>query len=357
VTVGAGGGSIARVEEGGVLRVGPGSAGASPGPACYGLGGEDATVTDAQVVLNRLDPDAPLSGEITLYPDRARKAVAEVAARLGDLDVLAMADGIVRLAVVRMASAIREVSVHRGENPRDFVLLAFGGAGPMVAAELARELGMTSVLVPPHPGNLSALGLLVSPLRRDLVQTRIARLADVDAPSLEAGLRELAARAGGELEGEGLATGAIEIQPAVDLRYVGQSFTLTVPLPPGAAEPRDLAVAFHAAHAATFGHAAPGEPVELVNLRISASLPAAPVRLQAGTETPAGTAAPARSRPVYFRGRLEPCPVHERRALGPGTDLTGPLLVEEPGSSTVVWSGDRLRVDARGNLRIEVADR
>ena len=152
-------------------------------------------MTDANLLLNRLDARKPLSGEITLHPERARKAVEALAAKLGGLDVLAMADGIVRLAVVRMAGAIREVSVYRGHNPRDFVLLAFGGAGPMVASELASELGMRRVLIPPHPGNLSALGLLVSPLKRDFVRTRIARLADVNVADLTAVYGDLEARA------------------------------------------------------------------------------------------------------------------------------------------------------------------
>ncbi|MBI4504716.1 MAG: hydantoinase/oxoprolinase family protein [Chloroflexi bacterium] len=352
VTVGAGGGSIATVERG-VLRVGPASAGARPGPACYGQGGEAATVTDAQLVLGRLDAGQPLAGEITLHPDLARAAVERAATRLGGLDAFAMAEGIVHLAVVKMANAIREVSVYRGHDPRDFVLLPFGGAGPMVASELARELGMSSAIVPPHPGNFSALGLLVSPLKRDVVRTRIRRLAELAAADLAAGFAELVAQATRELAADGIAGAALEFARSADLRYVGQSFTLNLPVTEGA-QPAALADAFHAAHDAAFGHAAPGEPVELVNLRLAAALPAEPLDLR--PDAPAsGRPEPIAQRPVRFGGAAVACPVYERAALPLGAALDGPAVVQEVGSTTVVWPGDGLHVDQHGNLRLELS--
>ena len=355
VTVGAGGGSIASVTLGGVLRVGPQSAGANPGPACYGIS-EEATVTDANVVLNRLDANKPLSGEIALHPKRARSAVQALAAKLGGIDVFAMAEGIVRLAVVRMAGAIREVSVHRGHNPQDFVLLAFGGAGPMVASELASELGMRQVLIPPHPGNLSALGLLFSPLKRDFVRTRIGRLADLNLTSLIDTFGELEARAAREFEADGLAENALVFHRSVDLRYVGQSFTLNLPIANGSPDRTSLQEGFHATHDRTFGHAAPGEPVELVNLRLTALLPRADLSIRFAPRQ-RGDAAPRDKRCIFFAGQFVSCPVYDRTDLPSELELSGPLVVEEPGSSTIVWPRDKLRVDKLGNLRLQVGEK
>lgn len=353
VTVGAGGGSIATVGVGPVLRVGPESAGANPGPASYGLGGSAATVTDANLVLNRLDASSPLSGEITLQPEQARMAIESLASALSGLDVLAMAEGIVRLAVVRMAGAIRQVSVYRGHNLRDFTLLAFGGAGPLVASELASELGMKEVVIPPYPGNLSALGLLVSPFKRDFVRTRIARVADLTTGQLEAVFTDLESHATGEFHEDKVPGSKFNFTRTVDLRYVGQSFTLNVPLSDRRADPIELETSFHEAHQAAFGHAAPGEPVELVNLRLAVSLPGAQIVVRPPAP-PAGAVRERSIRSVFFAGRHVPCRVYERSELPLGLKLDGPLIVQEPGSSTVVWPGDRLRIDADSNLRLHV---
>ena len=353
VTVGAGGGSIATVGVGPVLRVGPQSAGAKPGPACYGMGGTEATVTDANLVLNRLDASTPLSGEIALQPEQAWIAIDKLASALGGLDVPAMAEGIVRLAVVRMAGAIRQVSVYRGHNPRDFTLLAFGGAGPLVASELASELGMKEVIIPPYPGNLSALGLLVSPLKRDFVRTRIARLADLTAAQLEAAYADLEFRATREFQEDTVPGSEFVFTRTVDLRYVGQSFTINVPISTRPPDPLEVERSFHEAHQTAFGHAAPGEPVELVNLRLAASLPGARVVIRPPVPPP-GKVTEHCIRPVFFAGRQVSCRVYERSELPLGIELDGPLLVQEPGSSTVVWPGDRLRIDAHANLRLQV---
>ena len=354
VTVGAGGGSIASL-SGGVLRVGPQSAGARPGPACYGLGGDAATVTDAHVLLNRLNCEAPLSGEIPLHPALARAALEALAAEL-ELDVTNTAEGIVHLAVVKMASSIREVSVYRGHDPRDFVLMAYGGAGPMLASELASELGMRAVLVPPHPGNLSALGLLASPLKRDFVRTRIMRMDDAGASGLEAEFEALEARAAGAFAGDDVAADALIYARSLDVRYEGQSSTLNLALTARLPAPGDIVDEFHCAHAATFGHAADGEPVELVNLRVSASLAARAPEIR--VRVPDGAAPrPVERRRVVFRGESLDCAVYARDALPSGVSLDGPFIVEESGSTTVGWPGDRLRVDARGNLRMEVGEK
>jgi N-methylhydantoinase A len=356
VTVGAGGGSIASVGVGQVLRVGPESAGASPGPACYGLGGKQATVTDANLVLDRLNAGTPLSGEISLQPDKARTAVQTLASALGSLEMHVMAEGIVRLAVVRMAGAIRQVSVHRGHNPREFALLAFGGAGPLLASELASELGMKEVVIPPHPGNLSALGLLLSPLKRDFVRTRIARLTDLTAAQLAAAYADLESRAAREFQDETRPGSELVFHRTVDLRYVGQSFTVNVPIPATTPDPPAIEKSFHTVYEATFGHAAPGEPVELVNLRLAASLPGARVSIR--VPAPArNRVMPHGARSVFFAGRHVSCRVYERAELPPGFELSGPLVIQEPGSSTIVWPRDRLRVDPHSNLRIEVGEK
>ena len=351
VTVGAGGGSIASF-SGGVLRVGPESAGARPGPACYGLGGDAVTVTDAHLILNRLNGEVPLSGEIPLYPEFARAALDGLATSLG-LDVTTMAEGIAHLAVVKMAGTIREVSVYRGDDPRDFVLMAYGGAGPMLASELASELGMSSVLVPPHPGNLSALGLLVSPLKRDFARTRIMRMEEMRARDLSLGFEALEADAFRTFAGDDVSRRDLTCLRSVDARYEGQSSTLNLPLSGALPTPDEIIADFHAAHEATFGHAAPGEPVELVNLRVSAVLESETpeIRFQAPARA---TMRPDHTRNVVFRGEALECAVYARDDLPPGARLSGPAIVEESGATTVAWPADRLWVDERGNLRMEI---
>ena len=355
VTVGAGGGSIASV-TGETLRVGPESAGARPGPACYGHGGEAPTVTDANLLLNRLSADDRLSGEIALHPDLAKAAVDRLKESFPDLNTIELAEGIVHLATVKMAGTIREVSVYRGHDPRDFVLLAYGGAGPMFASELAGELGMTSVLIPPHPGNLSALGLLVSPLKRDFVRTMVRRLEDMETPELTAAFSGLQADGLREFEADRLPIANLEFEQSVDVRYVGQSSTLNLKCGAASPDPVVLAAEFHAAHEATFGHSDADEPVELVNVRVSAALPVDPLDVRFATPEEE-SAKPRGTRPVYFRGRALDCPVYARDDLLQGSEIRGPSIVEETGSTTVVWPSDVLRVDQQGNLRLEVGEK
>jgi N-methylhydantoinase A len=352
VTVGAGGGSIASV-TGETLRVGPESAGARPGPACYGHGGVEPTVTDANLLLNRLNGDDQLSGEIMLHPDRAKAAVDCLKDSFPDLNTIDLAEGIVHLATVKMAGTIREVSVYRGHDPRDFVLLAYGGAGPMFASELASELGMASVLIPPHPGNLSALGLLVSPLKRDFVRTLVRQLDDMEPSELAAAYQELQADCDLEFEADHLPSQELMYERSVDVRYIGQSSTLNLKCPTAHPDRVALAAEFHTAHKIAFGHAASNEPVELVNVRVSAVLPVDSLDIIA--EAPAeGNAIPTSSRPVTFRGILIDCPIYARDALPVGTELDGPLIIEETGSTSIIWPSDKLWVDEWGNLRVEV---
>ncbi len=308
-TVSAGGGSIAWADSGGALRVGPGSAGARPGPAAYGLGGTLPTVTDANVVLGRLPADAPLGGAITLDPAAAREAVGALAGELG-MGLEACAEGILAVAVQEMVRALRLVSVERGEDPREAALIAFGGAGPLHACAVADELGVSRVVAPPAAGVLAALGLVMAGERRDYVQTVLARVDAGD--DLAALLAPLAARAADELPGAAQ-------RAAADCRYAGQSHSLTVDWDPGAPEAA-LADAFHAAHESRYGDAEPGREVEAVSLRLAAERPGADPDLPA-------------------------------RELGP--PARGPAVIPMDGATCWVAEGWTAREDPIGGILLE----
>jgi N-methylhydantoinase A len=353
-SVGAGGGSVAWLDVDGSLQVGPRSAGAAPGPAAYGLGGTEPTVTDANVVLGRIGTSRRLGGSIALDPARAREAVGGLAAALpGGMAIETLAEGILRIAVARMTSAIREISIQRGHDPRDFTLIAFGGAGPMHALALAGEIGIPRVLVPRHPGNFSALGLLASDIKHDDVRTRVGPLREsLDLlAGVFAGMEEAAVR---RLEGEGFDGDAQRLVRSLDLRYRGQAFELSVPAPVGAPLAA-VEAEFHRRHLGAYGHANPEAVIELVNARLTAY-----------GVVPKPTAAPHRSgtrvlaealverRPVWFDGAARDCAVWERDRLPVETRLEGPAIVEEFGATTVVPPGWRGTVDGHGNLRFEV---
>jgi len=356
-SVGAGGGSIAWLDVDGSLQVGPRSAGATPGPAAYGLGGTEPTVTDANVVLERIGTSRRLGGAIAIDAARARRAVADLDARLGHaLGVEALADGIVRIATARMTSAIREISIQRGHDPRDFTLVAFGGAGPMHALALAEEIGIPRVLVPLHPGNFSALGLLASDVKHDDVRTRVGPLRErlTVAGELFAEM-ERAARTQLELEGFGLA--AQRLMRSLDLRYRGQAFELNVAAGEAGAAGLDLPAletAFHRHHLAAYGHASPDATIELVNARLTAygtvARPSAARHASAGASL---DVALAERRPVWFGGGKYDCPVWDRGRLPEQAQLRGPAIVEEFGATTVVPPGWAGIVDEHGNLRFE----
>jgi N-methylhydantoinase A len=356
VEVGAGGGSEAWIDAGGALRVGPRSAGARPGPACYGLGGATPTITDANLALGRLDPAFFLGGEMRLDADAARRAVAErVAAPLG-LEPLAAASGIVEIANAHMIGAMRLVSVQRGYDPRDFVLVAFGGAGPLHANALARELGIPTVLVPPSPGIASAVGMLATDLRHEFVATRRLRLDGLTPTALEALFADFVAEGAARLARDGVPLADRRMLRSADLRYHGQSFELPVIVPPGplsAADILRLREQFHAMHERAYGYAAPDDPVELVNVRLAAvgvtpKLRRAPLPVGG----PAATPALKGRRDIWFAevGGFRPTLVLDRGKLLRGNVLDGPAIIEEHDASTLVHPGWSATVDEHGNL-------
>jgi N-methylhydantoinase A len=337
-TVSAGGGSIARADAGGALRVGPESAGADPGPAAYGRGGEQPTVTDADLLLGYLADGAELGGELVLRREPAERALARVGERLG-LSALETAQGVVRVANEEMTRALRVISVQRGLDPRGFALVAFGGAGGMHACSLAEELGMRIVLVPRASGVLSALGLAISDLRRDYVRPFPAQLESADAEAIERAFRELEQSGREEL-------GEPELRRRADLRYRRQSFELSVE----ADDIASLAARFHDAHDARYGFRIDGEPIELVNLRLTATAAVAKPELD---EPPAAGDARPGSRDAIFDGEQVDTPVLARAGMGAGSEVEGPAIVEFAEAACVVrpgWSGS---VDGAGTLVLE----
>jgi N-methylhydantoinase A len=352
-TVGAGGGSIAWLDIDGSLQVGPRSAGASPGPAAYGLGGTEPTVTDANVVLGRIGGRRQLGGSIAIDPVRARAVVDTLATRMGgQLGVEPLAEGIVTLAVARMTSAIREISIQRGHDPRDFTLIAFGGAGPMHALALAEEIGLPRVLVPRHPGNFSALGLLASDIKHDFVRTRVGPLR-ARMSALRELFDEMSTAAQRQLELEGFAPAQQRLVRSVDVRYRGQAFELNVGVDK-ALVLETVEVDFHRQHRATYGHASPEAAIELVNARLIAyGLVAKPAPERHRSDTSSLDAALVERRPVWFGGARHDCPVWERDRLPERAELRGPAIVEEFGATTVVLPGWRGVIDGEGNMRFE----
>jgi N-methylhydantoinase A len=355
-SVGAGGGSIAWIDVDGALQIGPQSAGAEPGPACYGRGGEAATVSDANVVLGRLGVARPLGGTLRLDPDLARAAIGRLAARLGGFDPHRLADGVIRIMLARVVASIREITIQRGHDPRGFALMAYGGAGGMHAIPTAEELGITRVVVPRFPGNFSALGVAASDIKHDAVRTHLARLGPETLDGVRALARELAADAVRQLEQDGFAAADTRAAFFLDLRYAGQAFELTLPVEPEAATVRDVTRAFHAAHRQTYGHANESSAVELVNVRLTAhGIVAKPELAWHRSETRRLDDARVEERPVWFEGGVRPCPVYARERLPERAELAGPAIVEEFGATTVVFPGWRGWLDEAGNLRLERA--
>jgi N-methylhydantoinase A len=357
--VGTGGGSIARVEEGG-LRVGPQSAGASPGPACYGLGGTAPTVTDANLVLGRLAADRFLGGEMALDVAAAERAIAGVGKPL-DLDVTAAADGILRIAATTMSYAVKGVTTERGFDAGDFVLVAYGGAGPLHAVAVAREIGMRRVIIPRAPGVFSAFGMLFSDLRYDFVRTWLTRVDEAPFDRIEKIYRELEAQGRKAIASAKVKPQKIVAPRAADMRYVGQEHAVTVELPFKVFARRDRSAIkrlFDAMHEQRYGTCAPSESAEIVSLRSTvAGLMRKPplAKIKRGRSTPPKAAFTGK-RPVYFKeaGGFRPAPTYARAALVAGNRIKGPALIEEHASTTVLMPGDSCEVDAYGNLVIAV---
>jgi len=341
-SVSAGGGSVAWVDEGGALRVGPASAGADPGPAAYGQGGEEATVTDANLWLGYLPDGAELGGEVMLRRELAERALARVGERLG-VDVGEVALGVVRVANAEMVRALRVISVERGLDPREFTLVAFGGAGPLHACALAEEMGIGRVLVPRASGVLSALGLAISDLRRDYVRPLLGRLDQLDEAVPRAAWRELEDLARKELAASGEQP---DLTRRADLRYRGQSFELTVDV----VEAEDLGERFGQAHRQRYGYRMDDEPVEVVNLRLVAAVPAGKPELRA---EPARAGRTAARRRVNLDGTWREVAVLAREELGGGDRLDGPAVVEFAEATLLLRPGWRAAVDEAGTLVLQ----
>jgi len=356
--VGTGGGSIARVEDG-ALRVGPRSAGASPGPACYGLGGGEPTVTDANLVLGRLGADRFLGGEMTLDVAAAERALrTHIADPLG-LSVVEAADGILRIAATAMSYAVKGVTTERGLDAGDFALVAYGGAGPLHAVQIAREIGITRVIIPFAPGVFSAFGMLFADLRYDYVRTAPSRLEDVSFDAFERIYGELEAQGRAAIEAASVAPRRVTIKRAADMRYVGQEHPVTVDLPLRVFAKQDRAAIkrhFDELHLLRYGTSAPEEPAEIVSLRTTVT---GEMRKPPQEKIARGRATPPRAaftgtRKAYFGRRFVAAPTYRRAELVAGNRINGPALIEEHASTTVVMPGDKLAVDAYGNLVITV---
>ncbi|MFF6840043.1 hydantoinase/oxoprolinase family protein [Streptomyces tanashiensis] len=355
-TIGAGGGSLAYAEAGG-LRVGPESAGALPGPACYGRGGTQATVTDANAVLGRVDPDWFAGGHMTLDVAAAQQAVAALAGELG-LEPVELASGICDVANAKMAQAIRTLTVEHGLEPREFALLAFGGAGPMHAVEIARELGIGEVVVPRFPGAFSAWGMLGTEVRRDLTRQFFTPGADLDGEAMARALAGLEDESLAALAEQGVPVGRQRVEHVVEMRYEGQDYTLAVPLlaatePAGEGFLATAAARFAALHERRYGHATPEAPVEFVTLRSTAlgALPEAAPVPYAAEDAASDT---VRQRPVVFGGRSYDTTVLRREGLAPGQRVVGPAVIVEATSTTVVPPDSSVTVDENGFLVIKV---
>jgi N-methylhydantoinase A len=353
VEVGAGGGSIAWRDDVGALKVGPQSAGADPGPICYRRGGTEPTITDANVVLGRLDPDSFLGGTMKLDVAAAAQGIKERIADPLRLDTITAAQAIVDISVNRMSLAVREVSVAKGYDPRDFALVASGGAGPLHVSAIARELHIPTVIVPLFPSHFSALGMLLADERHDFIRTVYSDLASADFARLVAVHDEMVAEARAALR----YTDDAQFHVQLDLRYVGQEFTLSVPVDLAQLQRADrtaIRAAFDQLYDQRYAHHSPDEPVEMVNIRLSAVGKRPQLRFPG--VAPADAAKPLGERPVYLTSPNAPlaAKVYRRESLGAGAAIAGPALIQEHGTTTVLFPGDQCRVAPSGELIIAI---
>jgi N-methylhydantoinase A len=355
-TVGAGGGAIAAVDAAGVLQVGPRGAGAVPGPACYGLGGTEATVTDAQMVLGRLRPGPYSGGGLSLDGDLAHAAVARIADKLG-IPLTDAAAGIIRVAEQRMHHALGRVSIERGIDPRGFTVVAAGGAGGLHGAAVGRSLGATRVYIPRLAGVLCALGMLNSDVRHDYVRTHLRPLDEVETNDIEARFAELAEGARAALAREGFDERDTRFERELDLRYRGQQWDVRVRLEEGDLDDRaGLRARFEDSYERLYGHRQPESPVEIVKLRLTAfgMLPGLPAK---SVPPAAGAPVPVETRPVFADTEtgVVDTPIYRGRDLEAGHRIDGPLVVEETTTTIFVGAGDRLEIDSGGNYLIHIA--
>ena len=360
-TVGAGGGSIAWIDRDGLMKVGPQSAGASPGPACYGQGGRDATVTDANLFLGRLSQGGLLGGAMALDLDRAREAVEGIAQDL-ETSAVRLARGVIDIVVANMVRAIRTISVERGHDPREYVLMPFGGAGPLHARDVATNLGIQEILVPAAPGIVCAHGLVVSDLQEDFVVGRRLRLVDNELNVISEALETLANEAANWFDDEHVRPEMRQVSIRLDMRYVGQNFELAVPLAQGDdgkyvsfddVEP--LRRAFFQIHEENYGYHNPEDPIEIINFRLTARGRVHPLVESKGMMDQNEISAETGYRDVVFN-QDEPvqCRVFQRHALSVGDEVIGPAVIEQLDATTLVYPGDTARVDDFGNILISL---
>ncbi len=351
-TIGAGGGSIAWIDKGGLLRVGPRSAGAEPGPACYGQGGVEATVTDANLVLGRLNPDYFLGGKIRLDPAAAQQAIATLGERLG-LEPTRAAQAVIDIANENMANAIRVLSIDRGLDPRGFALVAFGGAGPLHAAALAEAMRLRQVIIPLHPGLCSAFGALIADLQVNKVHSKPFRSDSVDAATIQAHFAQLVDDAVAELRQEGF-QGTPEVERSISMRYAGQNYEKDVPVEADVvadAVLRQVLHTFERLHEQFYGYSISGEVIELIRFNVTA-IGRTPKPVLSRVE-PGALPDPVAQRPVYFAamGFLQ-TPIYRRESLPAGARLGGPAVIEEVDSTTLVHPGQQIAVDAYGVMTL-----
>lgn len=347
-TVGAGGGSIGWIDAGGALRVGPYSAGADPGPACYGRGGTQPTVTDANLVLGRIARQSSLAGGMQLDEAAARAAIKEhLSSRLG-MSVEEAAEGMIRIVNARMTGAIRKLTVERGHDPRDFALCMFGGTGPLHGAELAEEMGLQEVIIPLMPGVFSAFGLLISEMREEQMQACLRPLDNTEESELEARLAELARIAADRLDFFATDSEGYETARRIQLRYQGQSHVITVELPGGSLCRNRIRRQFEKEHEQLFGYLFPGDPIEIVNLWAVVSR--SENRKPPTAYKASGDTARTGARRCCFGGEFIETAVYDRFALAPGTVFRGPAVLEQTDTTTLVLPGQEIIVDSAGNL-------
>ena len=351
VTIGAGGGSIAWVDRDNSLKVGPRSAGAVPGPACYQRGGDKPTVTDANLLLGRIGEASALGGAMQLDKQLAEQAISSLSEETGIDNPHQLAEGILKICNNNMAGAVRNVSVERGLDPRDFALMPMGGAGPMHAAAVAEELGIDNVLIPANPGNACATGLLATDLQHDYVRTYVTEMQDANLDKIHKLTREMESLGREQLIREGLPEQRIDIRCSADMRYSGQSFQLEVPVT-GRTTLESMEKAFHERYENVYGYNRREKPVELVYLRaIASGIVDKPVpAIESAGMTNGGS---KENREIYFNGRFHTCDIYERSCLDTSTKINGPAVIQEYGSTTVLPPGWQASPDQFGNLHLK----
>jgi N-methylhydantoinase A len=356
VEVGNGGGSIAWIDAAGGLKVGPRSAGAAPGPACYGKGGEEPTVTDANLIAGRIDPEYFLGSGIRLQRDRAAMAISEKIAKPLGLSLEEAALGILTIANFNMSLSVRAVSVEKGYDPRDCVLVPSGGGGALHAMAIARELSVPRVIIPPMPAHFSALGMLMADLKHDYVQTFVRELAETSGAEIADAFAALERSATETLSDEGSKPEQIVLRRFLDMRYRGQEYTLPVPISEELGTVTDFSAIrtrFDQLHQDHYGHSAPKEPVMMVNLRLSA-LGKFEDQLPLATMSRAEDRGEHGRRPVIFESQPVDCPIYLRSGFKAGDRMEGPAVIEELGATILLYPGDRMQVNEFGQLVIDV---